>query len=164
MEAAMFELALSTMLRSGDLLSLRAKHVIDAYGRVVREFPVKMEKTSEFVQCFVSDKARAAIEEWIRVIRESDVTEALDHERLLFPIDRRTYSRRIKGWAACCKLDPKHYSTHSMRRTAAAHIYRMTKNIEAIRLLLGHTSLAHTQAYLGVAKGDAFRLAEEHQL
>ena len=38
-------------------------------------------------------------------------------------------------------LDPADYGTHSMRRTKATLIYRRTKNLRAVQLLLGHSKL-----------------------
>ena len=47
------------------------------------------------------------------------------------------------------------YGTHSLRRTKATLIYRRTKNIRAIQLLLGHTKLESTVRYLGIKVDDA---------
>jgi hypothetical protein len=38
-------------------------------------------------------------------------------------------------------LDPTMYGTHTPRRTKASLIYRRTKNLRAVQLLLGHTKL-----------------------
>jgi integrase len=38
-------------------------------------------------------------------------------------------------------LDPANYGTHTLRRTKATLIYRRTKNLRAVQLLLGHTKL-----------------------
>ena len=35
-------------------------------------------------------------------------------------------------------LNPAAYGTHTLRRTKAALIYRRTKNLRAVQLLLGH--------------------------
>lgn len=56
----------------------------------------------------------------------------------------RQYSRIVKGWAGCIGLDQSRYRTHSLRRTKATLIYKRTKNIRAIQLLLGHTKLEST--------------------
>ena len=47
-------------------------------------------------------------------------------------------------------LDPAVYGTHSMRRTKASLIYRRTKNLRAVQLLLGHSKLESTIRYLGI--------------
>jgi integrase len=58
-------------------------------------------------------------------------------------------------------LDPALYGTHSLRRTKASLIYRKTKNLRAVQLLLGHTSLESTVRYLGIDEDDALELAEQ---
>ena len=47
-------------------------------------------------------------------------------------------------------LDPAIYGTHSLRRTKATLIYRRTKNLRAVQILLGHTKLESTVRYYGV--------------
>ena len=42
-----------------------------------------------------------------------------------------------------------------MRRTKATLVYRKTKNLRAVQLLLGHTKLESTVRYLGIEVDDA---------
>jgi integrase len=76
----------------------------------------------------------------------------------------RQYARVVKRWVTSIRLDPTLYGTHSMRRTKAALIYRRTKNIRAIQLLLGHTKLESTVRYLGIDVDDALELAEQTEV
>ena len=46
------------------------------------------------------------------------------------------------------------------RRTKATLIYRRTKNLRAVQLLLGHTELESTVRYLGIEVDDALEIAE----
>ena len=59
--------------------------------------------------------------------------------------------------------DPQEYGTHSLRRTKATLIYRRTKNLRAIQLLLGHRKLESTVRYLGIEVDDALEMAERIQ-
>jgi integrase len=61
-------------------------------------------------------------------------------------------------------LDPALYGTHSLRRTKASLIYRRTKNIRAVQLLLGHTKLESTVRYLGIDVDDALELSEQTEV
>ncbi len=61
-------------------------------------------------------------------------------------------------------MDPTMYGTHSMRRTKATLIYRQTKNIRAVQLLLGHSKLESTVRYLGVDIDDALEISEQIDL
>jgi hypothetical protein len=66
----------------------------------------------------------------------------------------------VKGWAACIGLDQSRYGTHSLRRTKGTLIYKRTKNIRAIQLLLGHTKLESTVRYLGMEVDDALEISQ----
>ena len=61
-------------------------------------------------------------------------------------------------------LDPTAYGTHSLRRTKATLIYRRTKNLRAVQLLLGHTKLESTVQYLGIELDDALEIAEQTEI
>ena len=69
--------------------------------------------------------------------------------------------RIVHDWVSDIGLDPVLYGTHSLRRTKASIIYRKTKNIRAVQLLLGHSSLESTVRYLGIDEDDALTLAEQ---
>ena len=66
----------------------------------------------------------------------------------------------VKGWIALTGADPTEYGTHSLRRTKATLIYRQTKNLRAVQLLLGHRKIESTVRYLGVDVDDALEMAE----
>ncbi|MET3106443.1 site-specific recombinase XerC [Oxalobacteraceae bacterium GrIS 1.18] len=51
-----------------------------------------------------------------------------------------------------------------MRRTKATLIYRRTKNLRAIQLLLGHNRLESTVRYLGIEVDDALEIAEQTEV
>jgi site-specific recombinase XerC len=61
-------------------------------------------------------------------------------------------------------LDPAAYGTHLMRRTKATLIYRRTKNLRAVQLLLGHTKLESTVRYLGIEVDDALKISEQAEV
>jgi hypothetical protein len=48
-----------------------------------------------------------------------------------------------------------------MRRTKAMLIYRRTKNLRAVQLLLAHTKLESTIRYLAIEVDDALEIAEQ---
>jgi site-specific recombinase XerD len=57
------------------------------------------------------------------------------------------------------RLDPRKYSTHSLRRTKSSVVYERTGNLEVCRQILGHHSIANTALYLGVEKRMALHVA-----
>jgi integrase len=76
----------------------------------------------------------------------------------------RQYARIVKSWIGSIGLDPASYGTHSMRRTKATLIYKRTKNLRAVQLLLGHTKLESTVRYLGIEVDDALEIAEQTEV
>lgn len=74
------------------------------------------------------------------------------------------YARIVRGWVQEIGLDPAAYGTHTMRRTKASLIYRRTKNLRAVQLLLGHTKLESTVRYLGIEVDDALEMAEQTEV
>nr|WP_233169704.1 tyrosine-type recombinase/integrase [Serratia sp. ASV30] len=75
-------------------------------------------------------------------------------------ISTRQYSRIFHGWIAKLGLDDSLYSTHSMRRTKHYLIYKKTKSLRVIQLLLGHKKLESTVRYLGIEVDDALEISE----
>lgn len=76
----------------------------------------------------------------------------------------RQYARIVDGWVQEIGLDPAAYGTHTLRRTKASLIYRRTKNLRAVQLLLGHTKLESTVRYLGIEVDDALEMAEQTEV
>jgi hypothetical protein len=58
-------------------------------------------------------------------------------------------------------LDPAAYGTHTLRRTRTSLIYRRTKNLRAVQILLGQSKLESTVRYLGIEVDDALEMAEQ---
>jgi integrase len=67
-------------------------------------------------------------------------------------------------WVDELGLDRADYGTHSMRRTKATLIYRRTKNLRAVQLLLGHSKLESTVRYLGIEVDDALEISEQTEI
>ena len=70
----------------------------------------------------------------------------------------------MDSWVEEIGLDPAAYGTHSIRRTKPSLIYRRTKNLRAVQLLLGHTKLESTVRYLGIEVEGALELAEQTEV
>ena len=79
-------------------------------------------------------------------------------------LSTRQYARIVDGWVEEIGLDSTACGTHSMRRTKQTLIYRRTKNLRAVQLLLGHTKLESTVRYLGIEVDDALEMAEQTEV
>ena len=70
----------------------------------------------------------------------------------------------MTNWVESIALDATAYAIHSMRQTKATLIYRRTKNLRAVQLLLGHTKIESTVRYLGIEVDDALEIAEQTEV
>ena len=75
------------------------------------------------------------------------------------PISDTHHTHLLKNWCKAAGVTAETKATHSIRKTKATIIYRETQNVEAVRKLLGHRSIAATSAYLGVEDSEALALA-----
>ena len=160
-DLALFNLAIDSKLRSCDLVKLHVRDISHS-SQILKRAMVMQQKTKSPVQFEVTQHTRQSLSDWIEFA-------GLSHEDYLFisrsnkfgHITTRQYARIVKGWVEEIGLDPFDYGTHSMRRTKATLIYRRTKNLRAIQLLLGHTKLESTVRYLGIEVDDALELSEQ---
>lgn len=67
-------------------------------------------------------------------------------------------------WVDELGLDRSDFGTRSVRRTKAALIYRRTKSLRAVQLLLGHSKLESMVRYLGVDVDDALEMSEQTEI
>ena len=79
-------------------------------------------------------------------------------------LSTRQYARIVGSWVREIGLDPAAYGTHTMRPTKASLIYRRTKNLRAVQLLLGHTKLESTVRHLGIEVDNGLEMAEQTEV
>ena len=163
-DLALFNLAIDSKLRACDLVRLRVRDV--SHGdRVGARAIVMQQKTQRPVQFELTEQTRQAVTDWVR-------RAGLRSDDYLFPsrvhesphLSTRQYARIVDGWVRDIGLEPAAYGTHTLRRTKASLIYRRTKNLRAVQLLLGHTKLESTVRYLGIEVDDALEMAEQTEV
>jgi len=138
-DLALFNLAVDSKLCGCDLVNLGVRDVVHG-NQIMATAMVVQRKTQRPVQFELTDPTRNAVATWIA---KAD----LKSEQYLFPsrsyksphVSTRQYARIVRRWVGSIGLDPSAYGTHTMRRTKATLIYRRTKNLRAVQLLLGHT-------------------------
>jgi integrase len=123
------------------------------------------QKTRRPVQFEITEQTRESIAAWIRCAsrRPEDYlfTSCLSTSPHL---STRQYARIVRDWVREIGLNPAGYGTHTLRRTKASLIYRRTKNLRAVQLLLGHSKLESTVRYLGIEVDDALEMAEQTEV
>ena len=163
-DLALFNLAIDSKLRSCDLLRLRVRDVTHS-GTIACRAMIMQQKTQQPVQFEIMEQTRTAIGHWIADARLNNGDYLFKSRyRNSSHISTRQYARIVGSWVSEIGLDPATYGTHSLRRTKASLIYRRTKNLRAVQLLLGHTKLESTIRYLGIEVDDALEIAEQTEV
>lgn len=163
-DLALFNLAIDSKLRGCDLVCLHVRDVTNG-NQIIPRAMVMQRKTQRPVQFELTEPTRSAVAAWIE-------KALLRSDQYLFPsriaksphISTRQYARIVHNWAKAAGLDSSTYGTHSMRRTKATLIYKRTKNLRAVQLLLGHTKLESTVRYLGIEVDDALEISEQTEI
>ena len=163
-ELALFNLGIDSKLRGCDLVALKVRDVTHG-DQVATRAIVMQHKTKRPVQFEITGVTREALQAWIKKAE-------LKSDDFLFPsrlhesphLGTRQYARILGHWVDELGLDRSEYGTHSMRRTKATLIYRRTKNLRAVQLLLGHSKLESTVRYLGIEVDDALEISEQTEI
>lgn len=163
-ELALFNLGIDSKLRGCDLVALKVRDVCHGDQAATRAIVMQL-KTQHPVQFEITQATRDALQAWIK-------QAGLKPEDYLFPsrlhssphLGTRQYARILVHWVDELGLERANYGTHSMRRNKATLIYRRTKNLRAVQLLLGHSKLESTVRYLGIEVDDALEISEQTEI
>jgi integrase/recombinase XerD len=147
--AALVELLYGSGLRATELVSLRRNAVSPD-----KPFLILRGKGGRERLVPISDRARAAVAEWIRHVPSNSA--------YLFPSGKAHLSRvrlhqLIKELAGAAGIPPERISPHVLRHAFATHLLEGGADLRAVQMLLGHADIATTQIYTHV---DSRRLIE----
>jgi integrase len=123
---------------------------------------VIQQKTKKPVKFEITIKTQQALSKWIDYAGLCSIDYLFPScKRKKYHLSTQQYASIVDTWVESIGLDKSAYGTHSLRRTKASIIYKQTKNLRAIQILLGHTKLESTVRYLGVEVDDALELSEQ---
>jgi integrase len=153
-DLALFSVAIDTMLQGPELLNLTVKDVALGNGTIRPIIEVARTRRKPPVRCALSKATARALRKWIAVSdkKRTDYIFPGRGAGRPRPMTVRQMNRLLKFWVAEAGLDPRKYGKESLRRTKALHILNGTGDIEAVRVLLGHTKIESTARYLRIAK------------
>jgi integrase len=136
-DLAMFNLAINSKLRGCDVVAIKVEDVAP-HGYTIGRATVRQKKTGRPVKFELTDQTRQAVDDYL-VTASKKPGEYLFAGRSAIgrPMTVRQFARLVSDWIASIGLDPRIYSTHSLRRTKVTLIYRRTGNLRAVQLLLG---------------------------
>ena len=155
-QLALLEMLYGSGLRATELVSLPVSAVprdaplitVTGKGGVARMVPV-------------SDRAREALQDWLKVRPNEPAS------RFLFPsrgrggasthLSRVRLFQLLKELAVRAGLDPAGISPHVLRHAFATHLLEGGADLRVLQTLLGHADIATTQIYTHV---DAARLVQ----
>src|ERR1700730_4865380 len=154
-DLALFSVAIDTMLQGSELLNLTVKDVALANGTIRPVIEVARTRRKPPVRCALSKATAQALGKWIAVSdkkRMDYIFPGRGAGRPGGPMTVRQMNRLLKFWVAEAGLDHENFGIESLRRTKALHILNGTGDIEAVRVLLGHTKIESTARYLRITK------------
>jgi site-specific recombinase XerD len=153
-DLALFSVAIDTMLQGPELLHLTVKDVRRPDGEIRSVIEVARRRRKPPVRCALSKVSTTALGKWIAICgkKRGDYIFPGRGANSSRPMTVRQMSRLLQSWVAEAGLNPKKYGVESLRRTKALHILNGTGDLEAVRVLLGHTKLESTARYLRIAK------------
>lgn len=131
----------NTGLRIGDVLSLKLNDIIRDRNRY--RFDIVEQKTGKKRTFTVPDSVYEYLKEYC------DKFE-IGYNSIIFPITERYMQKHLAK--VCDYLGYEHIGTHSFRKMFATKCYEASGNdIELVRRLLQHSSVAVTRRYIGIS-------------
>lgn len=144
-DTCIITLFLNCGLRLSELVSINFKDIKDNVLTVVG-------KGDKERSIYLNEACQKAIKEYIAV-RPKDVKErdALFLSERGTRIGRRTVEMMVKKYITLAGLDPKKYSPHKLRHTAATLMHKYGGvDIRSLQQILGHESVSTTEIYTHV--------------
>lgn len=108
-----------------------------------------------------------ALDQWLTERPRTGLQDpqALFISRLGRRISTKTVQVLIKKYIMAAGLDPRRYSTHKLRHTAATLMYKYGKvDIRALQVILGHASVSTTEIYTHVDADNLHQAIEKNPL
>ncbi|MEM7779927.1 MAG: tyrosine recombinase [Pseudomonadota bacterium] len=151
-QLALLEMLYGSGLRATELVSLPT-------SAVPRDAPLitVMGKGGQARMVPVSDRAREALGEWLKVRPSEPANRHLFPSRGGKHLTRVRLFQMLKELAVRADLDPKRVSPHVLRHAFATHLLEGGADLRVLQTLLGHVDIATTQIYTHV---DSARLVE----
>ncbi|MBC7626700.1 tyrosine-type recombinase/integrase [Ferruginibacter sp.] len=139
-----FHLLYNTGIRQAELINLKEAHIdtgnstikVLGKGNIERILPVSNE-LMQLIKKYVTDKQTEL------VLGDREILLVSEKGKKLYP--KYVYTVVKKYLAAVTTIDKK--SPHVLRHTFATHLMNNGADINAVKELLGHSSLAATQIY-----------------
>ena len=163
--ALLFRVGLNTILRIQDILDLKVKNIFHDDGRFrlylsLFERKTRKNKGRRMKNIKLNSLLRKAIKEYVEFFELS-----LEDYIFFSLLDPDKNLDRVQAWRilkrAADKVGIDNFGTHSMRKTLAWTIYKQTKDISLVMIMLNHNSPKTTLRYLGITQESIDNTYEE---
>ena len=124
-DLALFNLAIDSKLRGCDVVAVRVDDVAPS-GYAVDRATIRQKKTGRPVRFELTDQTRLAIDDYLRTTGRKPGEFLFAGRGGKGGLTTRQYARLVQIWVASIGLDPTKFGTHSLRRTKAVLIYRLS--------------------------------------
>lgn len=142
--AAVEVMQASLGLRLGDVLQLRMSSFIKDGGRW--RLDIVEQKTGKVRQFTVPVEVYSFIQDYA-------MSRGISREARLFDISERQVERHLNKVFEKMGLPLRQFGSHSFRKFFATKVYMDNEmNIELVRVLLQHSSVAISQKYIGISQ------------
>lgn len=134
-------------LRIGDVLSLTPNNF--RLGKLI----IQEDKTDKFQNREINEEVNNLIKDYI-------IEKGIKSNDKIFTISVRAVQKQLK--IVCDYLGLNNISTHSFRKMYAVHVYESNNNnIQLLKELLNHSTIATTQRYIRVMQKEINKASKE---
>ena len=144
-------LCMTSGLRIGECCSMKVSDCFDSRGRVRKQFSLdaKRTKSNKAREVYLHPEAVRALHEYMPVKKfKSPSAPLLEGQRGRKNIHSNSGQVIVKQLMEDAGIENN--SSHALRKTCATMLRRSGADLALIQSVLGHSSLATTQRYLGV--------------
>lgn len=142
-------------------LIIQEKKQYEAWITYIEKFPNSNKKRPEPREAVIRSNLERMLKDYIKGKSRSEYAFLSNKDE---HISAKSYSEILTNVGKSLGL--KNISGHSMRKTYAHRLWERKKDLEYVRIALGHTSIETTKRYLGLdngVKADAAEIAD-HKL
>ena len=164
---AIISLMLNCGLRVSEVTNLRPNgisltdgrlRVVNGKGRKDRDIPFISESTLELLRAWKKIRPKASQHFFTTLVdRENDRFTSKKGQKLSV----RYVQFMIKRYSKKAGIN-KDVTPHTLRHSFATDFYKRTKDIEALRKILGHSDISTTQIYVTLANLDVENALKEY--
>lgn len=158
----LFYLGVATGYRLGDICDLTIGSIINAidenkfsiqekkqykaWQRYIKEHPNSNRKAPKKREAPIKSNLRKLLKDYCKGKPKSSY--AFESNKKGNHISAKAYSNLLSEVGK--ELNLKNISGHSLRKTYASRLWESTRNLEYVRIALGHKSIETTKVYLGL--------------